>query len=596
MCAKWRPLKTEVLASAQAMCVRLFHIIVSDASFYCALGKREQVATEMKKFLLPAAVCLIVVGCLRIASTYSALNQTYDEPAHIACGMEFLDKGVYLYEAQHPPLTRLAVALGPYLAGGTSHSSESMWDEGNAILYSGDYYKNLALARAGNLPFFILAAIGTFVCAWILYSPAVGLASLFIFTMMPTVLAHAGLATTDMGIAAFAAPASIAFLYWLKAPTFRRSCLLALLVSLCFFSKFSAILFLGVSFTAGFLLMAFQNRHEPEGVISVRMFKMGGLVVALFLLTGWSYYGFSLQSILIFPKDMGYIDALQGKLPISREMLIQLGQAGVPLSEVVRGIGTMLKHNYYGHLSYLLGSTSETGWWYYFLVVLAVKVPLAILALAVAGTFFIFKKAGSRENAFGIYPVVFVAAILVVCMFGAKVNLGVRHILPLFPFLAMISGYGLICLFQVSRLGKMLSLFLIITIVTASASAHPDYLSYFNLVAKDRPYDYLLDSNLDWGQHLDILSDRLEEMQVDELSIAYFGTANEAMHNMPPSKDLTREMPQEVSGWVAVSAYYLYTNPQFAWLRSHTPQENVRNTIFLYHFPEPVPTTVSLAN
>ncbi|NJN00002.1 MAG: hypothetical protein HC800_25245 [Phormidesmis sp. RL_2_1] len=97
---------------------------------------------------------IIAVGCLRIVSTYSIFWQTWDEPFHIAAGMEWLDQGKYTYETFHPPLSRIMIALGPYLSGLGSVASNSPWQEGQAILHSGgNYERNLTLARLGILPF-----------------------------------------------------------------------------------------------------------------------------------------------------------------------------------------------------------------------------------------------------------------------------------------------------------------------------------------------------------------------------------------------------------------------------------------------------------
>src|SRR5947209_14951693 len=70
---------------------------------------------EQRSALLAAA--LVLLASARIIATYTVFNHTADEPAHVACGMEWLDQGVYRWEAQHPPLARVAAALGPYLLG-----------------------------------------------------------------------------------------------------------------------------------------------------------------------------------------------------------------------------------------------------------------------------------------------------------------------------------------------------------------------------------------------------------------------------------------------------------------------------------------------
>src|SRR5580698_5519461 len=69
------------------------------------------------------AVALVVLASIRIVSTYLVFSHTFDEPAHIACGMEWLDKGVYTWEPQHPPLARVAAAIGPYLMGVRSQNT-----------------------------------------------------------------------------------------------------------------------------------------------------------------------------------------------------------------------------------------------------------------------------------------------------------------------------------------------------------------------------------------------------------------------------------------------------------------------------------------
>src|SRR5580704_12975908 len=74
-------------------------------------------APLLEKYFLILCLGFIGIACARVISTYNALSLTTDEPAHLACGMEYLANHVYKIETQHPPLSRLMVALGPYLAG-----------------------------------------------------------------------------------------------------------------------------------------------------------------------------------------------------------------------------------------------------------------------------------------------------------------------------------------------------------------------------------------------------------------------------------------------------------------------------------------------
>src|ERR1700745_4321497 len=110
-------------------------------------------------------IIIFVLGTLPIIGTYPVFSHTYDEPAHIAAGMELLDRRAFTYEQQHPPLARLAVAVGPYLLGARSHGASYIVDEGLAILYmSSDYMQTLRAARLGVLPFFIVLVAITW--AW----------------------------------------------------------------------------------------------------------------------------------------------------------------------------------------------------------------------------------------------------------------------------------------------------------------------------------------------------------------------------------------------------------------------------------------------
>ena len=64
-----------------------------------------------------ALALLILAACLLAASTWRVYGHTWDEPEHLAAGMELLDKGHYEYDTEHPPIARVLIALGPFLAG-----------------------------------------------------------------------------------------------------------------------------------------------------------------------------------------------------------------------------------------------------------------------------------------------------------------------------------------------------------------------------------------------------------------------------------------------------------------------------------------------
>lgn len=543
----------------------------------------------MSKRLILLIFLLILVGCARIISVHDEFIQTYDEPAHIACGMEWIDKGTYFYEPQHPPLTRIMAAVGPYLIGERSQGGGSIWEEGNLILYNNDYMKTLKAARAGNLLFFVLASIGVAVLAWRIFDPLTAVASVFVFTMMPSILGNSAVATTDMGPTAFYAPAIMLFAFWWRDKSIRNSVVLGILLAACVFSKFSTILYLLIGFVVVLPLLFFRGELYDKSDSWGRFFKMLSLVVAVFLFAGWASYRFSVNPLLSFPRDMHWIDLFSAKLHISKETLIAAGSFPLPLSELFRGIAAVVKHNVEGHGTYLLGEVGLHGWWYYFPVVLGVKVPLAILITFLSGGCLVFldrEKVGSMRYLLVIIPV----AVLCSCMFVSNMNIGIRHVLPIFPFIAVVAGYALVRFYRMPSLYRALGICLAVLILAASVLAHPTYISSFNLIARDKPYEYLVKADLDWGQYVMDLADSLEDRDIKKFSIIYVGTADLEKHPLPSFLDITKDMPETVQGWVAINANPLFSKSEYFWLKKYEPVEIINNSFFLYYFDSPVET------
>ena len=541
----------------------------------------------MSKKYIVMIVLLILLGCMRIINTYSAFIQTFDEPAHIACGMEWINKGTYFYEPQHPPLTRIMAAVGPYLIGERSHNGGSIWKEGNLILYAHDYMKTLIAARAGNILFFLLASIGVSVLAWRIFDPRTAVAAVFIFTMMPSILGNSGVATTDMGPTAFYAPAIIMFAAWWRKKSTSNSIILGLLLAASVFSKFSTILYLVIGFAVVIPVLFLRGELYGADDSWGRFFKKTAIVVFTFLFTGWAIYRFSLNPLLSYPRDLHWINFFSAKLNISKETLMALGQVPMPLNELFRGIAAVAKHNVEGHGAFLLGEVSLHGWWYYFPVVLAVKVPLAILAAFFIGVGFIGKEWKSSDS-MRLLLILIPIAVLVSCMFLSNMNAGVRHILPIFPFVAIIGGYCLVCLYRKMSVYRLGAIVLSVLTLFASIYAYPTYISSFNLIARDKPYEYLVKADLDWGQYIMDLVKSLKKRNIHKFSIIYVGTADLSKHNLPEFTDITKDMPETVQGWVAINANPLFTKPEYFWLQKYTPIEIIQNSFFLYYFDHPV--------
>jgi hypothetical protein len=535
----------------------------------------------MSRRVVWAILTLITALTLaRIASTYRIFSATSDEPAHIASGMEWLQFGSYTYEWQHPPLARVATAIGPYLKGLRSERLRTpateppaiIFTEGYDILYSdGDYWRNLTLARLGTLPFILLAGAVTFVWGRRYYDERVGvLATALLFTL-PPILGHAALATLDIGCAATVALALYQFLRWLEEPSRRRSLIWGASVALAILTKYSSIPFLAVCYLPALLLWSRPAmRRRIPGIASA-------LVIALVIL--WAGFRFSIEPL--DPRSMPHpsVDRWLAQMP----PLAPLLHIPLPLTEFLLGIRDISRHNALGHDSFLLGEFRTTGWWYFFPVVLALKTPLGFLGLALAGLGLAFARWREAATPRRLTAVFFVA--ILAFSLTSRIDLGVRHILSVYPLLALLAADVTMRAWRHSRPAKVLAAVAVAATLAESVQAHPDYLAHFNALAGSHPEKILCESDLDWGQDLDRLSRRLRELKADHVSIAYFGSAPLDRAGLPPYRNIGPEQP--ISGYIAVSVRYLELeyarNRGFYWLRGVKPVERIGKSIDLFY-------------
>ena len=217
------------------------------------------------------ALALIVLGaCGLVASTWHVFFATWDEPEHLAAGVELLDRGYYEYDTEHPPIARVVLALGPYLAGAHSYGTPppSGVTEGEDILYrDGKYDLYLTLARAGALPFLALLLFVTWLWARrLLAGEGAALLAVILLLSVPPVLGHAGLATLDVAAAATILLALYALDRWLDTPSWRTAVLFGLASGFAVGTKFSAVPYIGMSLLALGLTHWVLARRVPAAV------------------------------------------------------------------------------------------------------------------------------------------------------------------------------------------------------------------------------------------------------------------------------------------------------------------------------------------
>jgi len=519
---------------------------------------------------------LALLSCALCISIYHYFGHTWDEPEHLAAGMQLLDQGLYTYDIQHPPLARLAMAVGPYLAGARSFGDlgPSGDQEGRDLLYrTGNYDRILTLARLGVLPFLILMLVATWAWGRHLLGEVPAALAVFWLATLPTLLGHAALATLDVPGAAMDTLALYLSVRWFETPTWPLSLLLGMAGGLAVGTKLSAIPFLGLCLPAmGAMRLVLGAASQPAvtGTPGRLLARGAGAAVAAVLVL-----------VLVYG---GRFENFSANLPIPVPMALEKLTAGIQL---------LTEHNQEGHLSFLLGEVRTTGWWYFYPVALAVKTPLPLLLLGIPGLGLLAGR-GVRDRDWRLVtPAACFAVVLVFCCAFSRINIGIRHVLILYPPLALGAVYASTLAWQSrGRVAKPVLVALLVWQTGSLWTAYPDYLPYFNELARRRPEAVLIDSDLDWGQDLHRLERALHARRVPSLSFVFRGNADWLREDLPTFTFLPPHIP--TTGWVAVDLLAKMElaagGDGYAWLDAYVPVARIGKTIDLYFIPPPAPT------
>ena len=545
-----------------------------------------------------ALLLVIAFGVGRIVATYPSVGETVDEHSQTATGVEWWDQGTYLLNQENPPLVRVVLALGPVLAGAPSGTTV---DERVHVLDGGaPYPQTLYLARLGALPFFVVAALVAWAWGRRWFEPHTGLAAALAFTTLPLALAHGGLATTDMGATATLAAALLAFTRWLETPSRGLSIALGVAVAAAVLAKFTAVLFLVVSAVPIVALGWLQRRRSAETAGAPLPYRelvvglvIGGLVASVVV---WGGYRFSIGAIRTpDQRPYDFIDRNFGGDPELRDLAYTLIEAPVlPAPELLGGIGQMLGHRAEGHISYLLGEANYEGFMAYFPVVFAVKTPLPWIAFLLFGAI-VAVRAARRDGRWLRLAPLLASVAMFLSVLNSGINVGLRHLLPMFPLLSVVVGAGVVAALRAARAGglapRVATYGALLWYVAGTLAAHPAYLSYFNELAGARPEEIAVDSDLDWGQDVPRLADELRARGIERVHLALFTTTNPD-HFEWPAETIEIEEGVEMAegdrptGWVAASVFRIKAIRDVAWLDEHEPVARVGDSILLFDIPE----------
>ena len=391
---------------------------------------------------LAAALCLavLVAGAAMGLRAAREKSLTYDERYYTAHAAEVARGGTLCGFALQPPLTMQLAALG-IRAGGTVASP---WPRVPALV--------------------LLVATGALAAWWSsrLWGPRAAVVAAVLTAFSPNVLAHASMATTDFPVAALMLANVWALRGFLRAPSAARGLAWSVTFGLAALAKLTAVLLLpAAAVLAAGLLVTRTIRWRPALLWPV---VLAPVVVAGLV---WAAYGFTPCGFAALAEQV--------------ELRLHQNRTGS------------------GYSIYVLGEIFDHGVWYYDLATTALKEPLPLVVLlAVACVHPVRPRGGWSEVAFLLVP----AAIVVVAASASIHQLGHRYVLPAFlPLLVWVSGLAAA---PPSRAGTAVRALVAVAAVLYVADAlriRPHFLAYTNqLIAPERAYHYLADSNLDWRQ------------------------------------------------------------------------------------------------
>ena len=519
-----------------------------------------------RRWLASTAAIILAVMVLRMNDASRSFTQTWDEPAHIAAGMQWLDQGRYAYESLHPPMARVAVALPPWILGRRSTGETDIWKEGNAILEQGHRYtETLAAARMGNLGFVILGGVAVTYWGLALAGPLAGALTCLVYSLLPTLLAHGGLATTDMAAGATLAIALLALGAWVETPSPLRALLLGGSLAMAILTKFTSIPY----FFAAALLTTLIWWWREGGIRRIAplptLLRSAGTAAVAASVLIWAMYRFTIGPVLHLDDPLhAHAVSRMSELPLGHLGAWVLTQLPLPAPEFLRGVGSVLMVNSEQRMGYLFGQVYQGGRLAFFPVALIAKLPLAVLPLTLVGFKAIVARRARPNDWAAAAAIGSIPAVLAVAM-ASRLNIGVRHVLPVFLVIAVLAGVGAARLLSGDRLNRVLG-FTLVALLGFSSLSRTQTISHTSMSGARREPPVLVDSDLDWWQDLGRLVDTLQARQIDHLWLAYNGSADLSQRGLPHFDSLVANSVRP--GWTAVSAFPLYTNPAYSWLRN----------------------------
>lgn len=544
------------------------------------------------------ALLLAALATLQIRSARQE-TQTFDEGFYLAAGYSYWKLADFRLEPQHPALGKMLVSFPLLFLNPTLPTDHPSWarandtEFGREFMYANRVPADTMLFAGRMMTVSVSLCLGLAIALWTRRTFGIGAAivALLFYCFDPSVLAHGHYTTNELLVTLFVFLTCIVWWRYLGSPSARWLALTGFLLGLALATKLSALFLWPVLF----LLYCVAWRRDPVKFgINRLITSMSVLTLAAFVTVALTYVQRpdllvpATRSARLADPSIRMIRDEDQANAIGKSLAWVGGRLGLRAHPFLLSVGKLGSHNTGGHPAYLLGMQSLRGWWYYFPVAFAVKTPIATLAalLLVCVLASRWLRTSEGRN----WPVLVIPLFVYLPLsMTTHINIGVRHLFPIYPFLFVAIGAIVAGLDWKWRMPA--AVILAVTLVAETASVHPHYLAFFNRLVggPENGAQYLLDSNLDWGQDLKHLKSFTERQRIERLCLTYFGQALPEYYGIAAAGlPYTPDSPEwnSVDCVAAVSAnqlFGLYDSPdRFARLRQAEPIAKVGYSIYLF--------------
>ena len=496
---------------------------------------RQESGSAHRFALVVGVALLLAVMAAELALSARRQSQTFDEAVHIFAGYRYWKDFDFGANPEHPPLVKLIAAspllrlplrIPPPLPNVDFKMVE--YAEGRDFLYSNDAMALLFRARMAAAALTICLALAVFLVTYSMWGAGPAFLALTLLVFEPNFLAHGALVTTDIGVTLGLFLGVASYYFYLQKPTAERLIAAGLAAGICLGMKHSGILLFPILLLLAiaelFPLRDTLARKFPAGLPKRILLQVRALAIiaAVALAVLWSLYGFRFSArpgglavnppLPEFSQYMGHV---------SSAVVLRIAQWRLLPESYIYGLVDIFSSATIPTV--IFGKYYSSAQWFYFPAVFLVKSTLAFLLLCCLAPFgaSVFGKRHRRETLFLILPPVFY---LLVAM-SSRINYGVRHLLPMFPFLIVLVSVAAWNLVARHRALAAIVAILVAGHAVSSLRAFPNYIPYSNELwgGPAKTHEILADSNVDWGQGLVAMKQYIDQHHIKSCWFAYFG-------------------------------------------------------------------------